>query len=142
MPVKVYQLLAVVGSGHCGRRGKVTTRLRRRAIRFIDGVAILLALVAIARSVYVLVTPLTLETRTVGPVLAVAAIVYVTAVVLSILGLGAVLMLCTVFQRRAIRMRALGPYMSGMLLFAALSVATEVWIDHHHAAVAAPATEP
>lgn len=121
----------------------MTTRLRRRAIRFIDGVAILLALVAIARSVYVLVTPLTLETRTVGPALAVAAIVYITAVALSILGLGAVLMLCTVFQRRSVRLRALAAYMIGMLMFTGLSIATEMWIDHHHAAaVAAPATGP
>lgn len=111
----------------------MTTKIRRRAVRLIDAAAAALVLLAVGRLAYVMVTPLTLETMTVGPALAVAASVYIVAAALTILSLGALLMLCMIFRRSSLWWRALVSYLAGVLLFAGLSVATEAWIAHHHA---------
>lgn len=110
----------------------MTTKIRRRAIRCVDACTAALLLLALGRAAYVAVTPLTLETLTVGPALAVAGAVYILAVVLALAALGALLMLCVVFRRGAVRWRALASYLAGVLLFAGASVGTEIWIDHHH----------
>ena len=109
----------------------MTNRVRRRAIRFIDTIAIALVCIALGRAAYVLTTPLTLETLTVGPVLVIAAGAYITATVLAILAFGAWLMVLTVFKRSSIRWRAFGAWLCGVALFVGISVATEVWINHH-----------
>lgn len=107
------------------------TQLRRRALRLIDGMAAALIALAVARAVYVFLTPLSLETLTVGPVLAVSATVYIAAMVLSVAGLGAVLMLFAAFRRRPVRARAMVAYLAGVLVFVGLSVGTEAWINAH-----------
>ncbi|WP_454722218.1 MULTISPECIES: hypothetical protein [Cupriavidus] len=109
----------------------MTTKIRRRAIRLIDAAAATLVLLAVGRLAYVMVTPLTLETLTVGPALAVAASVYIVAAALAMVSLGALLMLCMIFRRSSLRRRALVSYLAGVVLFAGLSVATEAWIVHH-----------
>lgn len=115
----------------CQRGGKVTTKTRRRAVRLVDAAAAALVLLAVSRLAYVMVTPLTLETLTVGPVLAVAVSVYIVAAVLTLIVFGALLMLCTVFQSGALRRRALLSSLAGIVTFAGVSVATEAWIAHH-----------
>lgn len=121
----------------------MTTKIRRRAIRLIDTAAAALVLLALGRGAYVMVTPLTLETLTVGPALAVAAGVYILAAVLALIALGSLVMLCMVFRRGTLRRRAMAAYFGGVVLFAGLSVATEAWIEHHRApASEAPAAAP
>jgi len=110
----------------------VTTKTRRRAVRLVDAAAAALVLLAVSRLAYVMVTPLTLETLTVGPALAVAVSVYIVAAVLTLVAIGALLMLCAVFQSGALRRRrALLSCLAGIVTFTGVSVATEAWIAHH-----------